>query len=54
MRYMKKLILILCTAFACAQFALAQVTFRFSDGIYNQTLKSQVERNVSALLTPLM
>ena len=53
MRYMKKLILILCTAFACAQFALAQVTFRFSDGIYNQTLKSQVERNVSALLTEI-
>lgn len=27
------------------------VSFKFSDGIYNETLKSNVERNISALLT---
>ena len=27
------------------------ITFRFSDGIYNETLKRNAERNISALLT---
>lgn len=31
----------------------AQVKFRFSDGIYDQALKKQVENNVSALLTEI-
>ena len=50
---MKKFILILCAVFTFSQFSLAQVTFKFSEGIYNQTLKVQVERNVSALLTEI-
>lgn len=38
---------------AFSQFTLAQVTFQFEDGIYNQTLKAQVERNVSNLLSEI-
>lgn len=30
-----------------------EVTFRFTDGIYNATLKAKMERNVSALLTEI-
>lgn len=52
-RCMKKFILMLCAVFAYSQFSLAQITFQFSDGIYNQTLKAQVERNVSILLTEI-
>lgn len=50
---MKKFILILCAVLTFSQFSLAQITFQFSDGIYNQTLKTQVERNVSTLLTEI-
>lgn len=50
---MKKYIMILCVMLAFSQFTLAQVTFQFEDGIYNQTLKAQVERNVSNLLSEI-
>lgn len=33
--------------------AYAQVSFQFSDGIYNESLKSEVERSVSSLLTEI-
>lgn len=38
---------------ATVRTAAQEVTFRFTDGIYNATLKSKMERNVSALLTEI-
>ena len=50
---MKKYIFMLCVVLACSQLSMAQVKFQFSDGIYNQTFESQVERNVSFLLSEI-
>lgn len=54
MKYsIKKHLLPLFLLLFSAEGALAQVTFRFRDGLYNETLKSQVERNVSNLLSEI-
>lgn len=52
---MKSKVFIVCLLFLVFNsfFVFAQVKFRFSDGIYDQALKKQVENNVSALLTEI-
>lgn len=50
---MKRYILILYVILASSLMAYAQVSFQFSDGIYNESLKSEVERSVSSLLTEI-
>ena len=49
---MKRYILILYVLLASSLMS-AQVTFQFNDGIYNESLKSYVERNVSSLLSEI-
>ncbi len=50
---MRKIIILLCWALSFPAMLRSQVKFQFSDGIYNETLKAQVERNVSSLLTEI-
>lgn len=52
---MKSKVFIVCLLFLVFNsfFVFAQVKFRFSDGIYDQARKKQVENNVSALLTEI-
>lgn len=50
---MRKYIFALCLVLSCVGSVSAQVTFRFSDGIDNQSLKASVERSVSALLSEI-
>ena len=52
---MKNKVFVICILYQmlCIQLTFAQVKFRFSDGIYDQALKKQVENNVSALLTEI-
>lgn len=49
---MKRYILLLYVVLVSSLMS-AQVTFQFSDGIYNESLKSHVERNVSLLLSEI-
>ena len=51
--FMKRYILLLYVVLASSLTSLAQVTFKFSDGIYNESLKVNVERNVSSLLSEI-
>lgn len=50
---MKKFMFAFCCLLAFSSLSMAQVSFQFSDGIYNENLKSRVERNVSALLNEI-
>ena len=50
---MEKYLLILYSMLSLSLLSQAQVTFQFSDGIYNQNLKVRVEHNVSALLSEI-
>lgn len=50
---MRKCIFALCLVLSYVGNVSAQVTFRFSDGIDNQSLKAGVERSVSALLSEI-
>lgn len=51
---MQRIISIIIIALLYFNMAFAQdVTFHFTDGIYNATLKSRMERNASALLTEI-
>lgn len=50
---MKKIMFAFCCLLAFSSLSMAQVRFQFSDGIYNENLKSRVERNVSALLNEI-
>ena len=50
---MKKLACTILMAFTTIVVVAQQTTFRFTDGIYNTTLKTKMEHNVSALLTEI-
>lgn len=48
-----KHLLALCLLLFTSQCAFSQVSFHFRDGLYNESLKQKVERNVSALLSEI-
>ena len=50
---MKKFVNTFLMAFTTIAVIAQQATFRFTDGIYNTTLKTKMEHNVSALLTEI-
>ena len=50
---MKKFVCTFLMAFTAIAVIAQQSTFRFTDGIYNTTLKTKMERDVSALLTEI-
>lgn len=50
---MRKLILTFGAILIVSTIIAQEVTFRFTDGIYNASLKSKMERNVSLLLTEI-
>lgn len=50
---MKKLACTILMTFTTIVVVAQQTTFRFTDGIYNTTLKTKMEHNVSALLTEI-
>lgn len=50
---MKKLLLVFVGVFMVMSISAQEVSFHFTDGIYNATLKSRMEHNVSALLTEI-
>lgn len=50
---MRKIIIIICIVLLTPSLLCSQVKFQFSDGIYNETLKTQMEKNVSVLLSEI-
>jgi len=50
---MKRIAFLLLTTLLAVAATAQEVTFRFTDGIYNATLKAKMERSVSALLTEI-
>ena len=50
---MRKLLLIFMVLLLCVSVSAQEVSFHFTDGIYNAALKSRMERNASTLLTEI-
>lgn len=50
---MRKLLLIFMVLLLCVNVSAQEVSFHFTDGIYNAALKSRMERNASTLLTEI-
>ena len=50
---MRKLLLIFMVLLLCVSVSAQEVSFHFTDGIYNAALKSRMERNASSLLTEI-